>query len=157
MTTTAASLGAEKVVQDSHLGRALGLLSAVLVVSIALPLIFLREGPWYHLVFHLLGIAVCVLGVLVLRAVRRAATSKALRVMTWVGTVAFLGWAVGHAGELVTVLTYGGAHAENELFQHPVHMFFANIAAPAWMLTVLSTLVVLVTAGVQALRRRGRR
>lgn len=157
MTTTAARLGADNVVRDSHLGRSLGLLAAVLVVSIALPLIFLREGPWYHLIFHLLGIAVCALGVLVLRAVRRAASSRTIRVMSWVGTVAFVGWAVGHTGELVTVLTHGGAHAENELFQHPVHVFFANIAVPAWMLTVLSTLVLLATAGVQKLRQSSRR
>ena len=35
-----------------------------------------------------------------------------------------------------------------------VHVFFASIAVRSWLLTVLSSLVLLVTAGVQALRRR---
>ena len=91
------------------------------------------------------------------REVRRAAASKTLRVMTWVSTVAVIGWMVGHLGELVTVLTHGGAHADHDLFQHPVHMFFANIAVPSWMATVLSILVLLITASIQAILRRVRR
>ena len=55
------------------------------------------------------------------------------------------------------MLTHGGAHADHDLFQHPVHMFFANIAVPSWMATVLSILVLLITAGIQAILRRVRR
>ena len=159
MTTTVGSTSAGPATVPASLGRRLALLGAVLAVDIALPLIFLREdGPrWYHPVFHLLGITVCAVGVVVLCAVRRAAASKTLRVMTWVSTVAVIGWMVGHLGELVTVLTHGGAHADHDLFQHPVHLFFATIAVPSWMATVLSTLVLLITAGIQAIIRRVRR
>lgn len=158
MTITVGGADTANSTADQRLGRRLGVLAVVLAASIALPFIFLGEGPrWYHLVFHLIGIPLCVLAVLVLRSVRSAAASKTLRVMTWVSTVAFVAWAVGHTGELVTVLTHGGAHADHDLFQHPVHMFFATIAVPSWLLSVASTSVVLITAGVQALLRRVRR
>ena len=104
------------------------------------------EGQsWFHLAFHLIGLALCTAAVLT------------LRVLTWVATIAFPTWAVGHAGELFTVLTHGGVHADEHLFEHPVHVFFATIAVPAWMLSVLSSLVLLITAGVQAIVRRVRR
>jgi hypothetical protein len=159
MTTTVEGASAEPTTAPAALGRRLAVLGALLAVFIALPFFFLRgDGPrWYHLVFHLLGITLCTIGVVVLREVRRAAASKTLRVMTWVSTVAVIGWMVGHLGELVTVLTHGGAHADHDLFQHPVHMFFANIAVPSWMATVLSILVLLITAGIQAILRRVRR
>lgn len=157
MTMTAGRVAALSTSGPS-LGRRLALLGGVLIVSIVLPFIFLGEGPsWFHLAFHLIGLALCTAAVLTLRAVRRAAVSKTLRVMTWVATIAFLAWAVGHAGELFTVLTHGGAHADEHLFEHPVHVFFATIAVPAWMLSVLSSLVLLITAGVQAIVRRVRR
>ena len=159
MTTTVGSASAGPATAPAHLGRRLALLGAVLIVATGLPFIFLREdGPRsYHLVFHLLGITVCAVGVVVLREVRRAAASTTLRVLTWVSTVTMIGWMVGHLGELVTVLTHGGAHADHDLFQHPVHLFFATIAVPAWMATVLSMLVLLITAGIQAIIRRVRR
>lgn len=144
---------------SGHLGRRLGLFAAVLLAAIALPFIFLGEGnpSWFHLAFHLTGITVCTLAVLALRSIRGRATSKTLRVMTWIVSVAFVAWAVGHTGELVTVLTHGGANADEHLFEHPVHAFFATIAIPSWMLSVLSSLVLLVTAGVQAVVARVRR
>ncbi len=159
MTTTVEDTSTGPATAPARLGRRLAVLSALLAVFIALPFFFLGEdGPrWYHLVFHLLGITLCVIGLIVLREVRRATSSKTLRVLTWVSTVAVLGWLVGHLGELVTVLTHGGAHADHDLFQHPVHMFFATIAVPSWMATVLSTLVLLITAGIQAIIRRVRR
>lgn len=159
MTATAEDTSAGSATVPGHLGSRLAVLGVLLAVFIALPFFFLREdGPrWYHLVFHLLGITLCVIGVIVLREVRRAAASKTLRVMTWVSTVAVTGWMIGHLGELVTVLTHGGAHADHDLFQHPVHMFFATIAVPSWMATVLSTLALLITAGIQAIIRRVRR
>jgi hypothetical protein len=58
--------------------------------------------------------------------------------------------------QLVTVLTHGGAHTDHDLFQQRVHLFFA-IAVPSWMATVLFTLVLLITAGIQAIIRRVRR
>ncbi|HEY5981377.1 MAG TPA: hypothetical protein VIT41_17260 [Microlunatus sp.] len=159
MTTTVGGASAGPATAPAHLGRRLALLGAVLVVTTGLPFIFLREdGPrWYHLVFHLIGITVCAIALVVLREVRRAAASTTLRVMTWVSTVAVTGWLIGHLGELVTVLTHGGAHADEDLFQHPVHTFFATIAVPSWMATVLSVLVLLITAGIQAISRRVRR
>jgi hypothetical protein len=87
----------------------------------------------------------------------RSSRPASARVLTWISTVAFVAWAVGHTGELATVLTHGGPHADHELFQHPVHVFFTTIAVPSWMLTVLSSLVLLITAGVQALVRAARR
>jgi hypothetical protein len=159
MTMTVGGASAGPATARAHLGRRLALLGAVLVVTAGLPFIFLREdGPrWYHLVFHLVGVTVCAIGLIVLREVRRAAASRTLRVMTWVSTVAVTGWLIGHLGELVTVLTHGGAQADHDLFQHPVHTFFATIAVPSWMATVLSILVLLITAGVQAVIRRVRR
>lgn len=158
MTMTVGGASAGSTTVPAPLGRRLVLLGAVFLVSVGLPFVFLREGPrWYHLVFHLLGITLCAIGVVVLREVRRAAAGRTLRVMTWVSTVSMIGWAVGHLGELVTVLTHGGAHADHDLFQHPVHLFFATIAVPSWMATVLSMLVLLITAGVQAVLRLVRR
>lgn len=159
MTTTASQRVVSGPDARPGLGMRLAVFAAVAAVSIVLPFVFLREdGPsWFHLVFHLLGITVCGLGVLTLRGVRQAAISKSLRVLTWISTVAFVAWAVGHTGELATVLTHGGPHADHELFQHPAHVFFATIAVPSWMLTVLSSLVLLITAGVQGLVRAARR
>lgn len=158
MTITVGGADTADSTADQHLGRRLGLFAAVVVVSIALPFFFLREGPlWYHLAFHLIGVPLCLLAIVDLRSIRRAAPSTTLRVMTWISTVAFAAWAVGHAGELATVLTHGGAHADHDLFEHPVHVFFATIAVPSWMLSVLSSLTLLITAGIQALRRRIRR
>ena len=159
MTTTVGSASAGPAPAPTHLGRRLALLGAVLAVDIGLPFIFLRaDGPrWYHLAFHLIGITICAIALVVLREVRRAAAGTTLRVMTWVSTVAVIGWLIGHLGELVTVLTHGGAHADPDLFQHPVHTFFATIAVPSWMATVLSVLVLLITAGIQAIIRRVRR
>lgn len=159
MTTTTSPRSESRTAAGPGLGLRLAAFAAVVAPSIVLPFIFLREdGPsWFHLVFHLLGITVCALGVLTLRGVRQATTSRTLRVMTWVSTVAFFGWAVGHTGELATVLTHGGPQTEHELFEHPVHMLFATIAVPSWMLTVLSSLVLLLTAGAQAIIRAVRR
>lgn len=141
-----------------RLGRRLGLFAALVAVSVVLPFVFLGGGPsWFHLTFHLLGITVCGLAIWSLRRIRQSAASTTLRVMSWICTVAFASWAVGHTGELVTVLTHGGAHADEALFDHPVHMFFATIAVPSWTLSVLSSLTLLITAGVRAIRRRVRR
>lgn len=158
MTITVGGADTASPTADHRLGRRFGLFAAVVAASIVLPFIFLGEGPrWYHLAFHLIGVPLCLLAIVVLRSIRRAARSRTLRVMTWISTVAFAAWGIGHAGELVTVLTHGGAHADEHLFEHPVHMFFATIAVPSWMLSVVSSLVLLVTAGIQALRRRVRR
>ena len=158
MTITAEGTNTTPTASGRRTGWRLGLLSVLLIVSVALPFIFLGEGPsWFHLVFHLLGITVCTAAVLTLRGIRRHGASTTLRVMTWVSTVAFLAWLVGHTGELATVVTHGGAHADQHLFEHPVHVFFATIAVPAWMLSVLSSLVLLVTAGIQAIVRHVKR
>ena len=155
MTITAGGTNTTPATADRRPGWRLGLLAALLVVAVALPFVFLGEGPsWFHLVFHVLGIALCTAAVLTLRSIRRNAASKTLRVMTWVSTVAFFAWFVGHAGELATVVTHGGAHADHTLFEHPVHIFFATIAVPSWMLSVFSSLVLLITAGVQAILRK---
>jgi len=158
MTTTASQRVVSGPDARPRLGIRLAVFAAVVAVSILLPFVFLREGSsWFHLVCHLLGITVCGLGVLTLHGVRQAPISKSLRVLTWISTVAFVAWAVVHTGELATVLVNGGPHADHELFQHPVHVFFATIAVPSWMLTVLSSLVLLITAGVQVLVRAARR
>lgn len=158
MTMTVGGADTTSRALDPRLGRRLGLLAAVLAASLVLPFVFLGDGPlWYHLAFHLIGVPLCLAAVLTLRLVRRSAASRTLRVMTWVSTVSYVGWAIGHSGELVTVLTHGGAHAELALFEHPVHVFFATIAVPSWMLSVVSVLVLLITAGVQAVARRVRR
>lgn len=157
MTTTVRGTTAATGSTGPRFGSRLGLFALVLVASIALPFFFLaNDDPprWYHLAFHLIGIPLCALGVFALLRLRQATGSRTLRVMTWVTTVTFLLWATGHIGELVTVLQHGGADADHDLFEHPVHVFFANIAVPSWLLTVLSSLVLLVAAGVQALRRR---
>lgn len=158
MTITAGGTNITPTTAERRPGWRFGLLAALFVASIALPFIFLGEGPsWFHLVFHLLGVALCTVAVLTLRSIRRHAASKTLRVLTWISTVAFLAWFVGHAGELATVVTHGGAHADQTLFENPVHVFFATIAVPAWMTSVLSSLVLLITAGVQAIIRKVKR
>ena len=158
MTITAGGTDTTPTTAERRPGWRCGLLAALLVAAVALPFIFLGEGPsWFHLVFHLLGIALCTVAVLTLRSVRRNAASRTLRVLTWISTVAFLAWLIGHAGELATVVTHGGAHADQALFENPVHVFFATIAVPAWMTSVLSSLVLLVTAGIQAIIRKVKR
>ncbi|MBK7821743.1 MAG: hypothetical protein IPJ61_11895 [Tessaracoccus sp.] len=133
--------------------RIVGLI-ALLLVTIALPLIFLpMEASWGHLVFHLLGIATCVLAVLLLRDVRRLSQGKAVPVLTWVTTVFFAAWLVGHIGELFVVLTHGGAHADHDVFDHPTHVFFASIAVPGWMASVVTTLILLIAVVVSVVRR----
>lgn len=132
-----------------------GLLVLLMIVSIALPFTFLpMEASWGHLVFHLLGIIVCVGAVLHLATIRRLGGSRAIRVLTWIASATFALWLVGHIGELAVVLANGGAHASHAVFENPTHVFFATIAVPAWMLSMLTTLVLLIVIGVRRLRRR---
>jgi|GEM_PF-2953731 len=131
---------------------------AILIVSIALPFVFLpmtEEQHWAHAVFHVLGIITCVSGVLVQRALRRGAT-RTVRVLSWIVTVLLCGWLLGHVGELATVFASGGVESDETVFQNPVHEFFATIAVPSWMLSVVTTLVLLVAIGAQALAARMR-
>lgn len=129
-------------------------LAAVLIVSAALPFIFLpMEQSWGHLAFHLVGAPVCVVAIILLAGIRRISTSKAVRVLTWIPTVTFAGWCIGHLGEMAVVLSHGGAHADEHVFEHPVHSFFATIAIPSWLGSVVTTLVLLVTIGILALVR----
>lgn len=129
-------------------------LVVLLLVSVALPFIFLpMEASWGHLAFHLIGIVVCTLAVMLLRGLRRASASKVVRVLTWVATVAYVGWTIGHVGELGVVVTHGGAHADQHVFEHPVHTFFATISIPSWMAAMAMMLVLLVAVIVHVVRR----
>ena len=129
-------------------------LTGLLLVSAAMPFIFLpMQASWAHLVFHLVGIVICAIAVVLLRSLRRASASKVVRVLTWVTTAAYVGWIVGHIGELGVVLTHGGAHADQHVFEHPIHEFFATIAVPSWMAVMATMLVLLVATIVHVIRR----
>ena len=71
-------------------------------------------------------------------------------------TVLLVGWLAGHVGELSVVMSEGGLHADESVFTNPAHEFAAAIAVPSWALSVLSTIVLLATVGVQALVRRAK-
>ncbi len=152
---TSAQATAPRVAADSvGVSRTLALV-AIGAVSIVLPFIFLpMEASWGHLAFHLLGIVVCATGVVLLARIRRVCGSRGLRVLTWIATATFIGWLLGHIGELSVVLAHGGAHADHDVFENPAHVFFATISVPSWMATVLSVLVVLSFIGMRALLSR---
>jgi phosphatidylserine synthase len=136
--------------------RTIGL-AAVVAISVILPFVFLpMEADWAHMAFHLIGIPLCLAGILLLSKVRAGSASRTVRVMTWISTVCFAGWLIGHLGELLVVIGHGGMHAPEEVFENPAHVAFANLAVPSWMATVLSLIVLLVTMGIVALRSRSR-
>lgn len=130
-------------------------LAVVAAISVILPFIFLpMQASWGHMTFHLIGIPLCLVSILLLSRVRDGSTSKTVRVMTWIVTVCFSGWLIGHLGELLVVIGHGGMHAHEEVFDNPAHVAFANLSVPSWMAAVLSLIVLLVTMGVVALRTR---
>jgi len=132
-----------------------GMLACFVLPAFALPIIFLNpSGPlWFHLAFHLIGIALCLLGIWLASRAAKAAPTRTLTVMSWTIAAALVVWMFGHTGELVTVLTHGGAHASPELFDDPTHSFFASFAVPGWMLSVLSIVVLLVSSGIRVAYR----
>ncbi len=133
-------------------------LAALLLTSLALPFIFLpMEAHWAHMVFHLIGIPLCLAGVVLLARIRHSSASRTIRVMTWITTAFFIGWLIGHLGELMVVLGHGGAHADDEVFDNPVHRSFAALAVPSWMLAVVGSIMLLVTIGIVSLRHRRHR
>jgi hypothetical protein len=139
-------------------GLIVGGLVVVFVVAIALPLIFLpisEDVIGAHTTFHILGILVCLAGLVLLHLLRRQAT-RTVAVMSWIATVTLIGWLLGHLGELFAVFTEGGVEHDSETFDHALHIFFANIAVPSWMLTIITLLVLLTTIAAQAITRRAR-
>jgi hypothetical protein len=115
-----------------------------------------------HIVWHVLYIPLLVIGVIVARRFARDAATRALTVQGWV-LAGLLAIAVaGHLGELLTALVrFGQDGFQNldttDLFEDPEssHYKIANITVPAIMLSLLTVVVVTVTAAVQ--RRRDRR
>lgn len=133
-------------------------LAVLTAISLVLPFIFLpMEASWGHMTFHLIGIPLCLASILVLSRIRHESASRTVRAMTWVVTAALVGWLIGHLGELLVVIGHGGMHAHEEVFDNPAHSAFAAIAVPSWLLTVISSVVLLITMGVIALRRAHRR
>lgn len=139
-------------------GPVVGGLVVVLLVSVALPFVFLpisESVTGSHTAFHILGILTCAAGIILLHLLRRGST-RTVMVLSWIVTVALVGWLVGHVGELFSVFTSGGVAHDGEAFDEATHMLFADIAVPSWMLTILTLLVLLITIAVQAIIRRAR-
>jgi hypothetical protein len=139
-------------------GLIIGGLVLVFVVAVALPLIFLpisEDVTGAHTTFHILGILTCAAGIALLHFLRRKAT-RTVTVLSWIVTITLIGWLVGHLGELVSVFTEGGVAHDSDTFDHASHIFFANIAVPSWMLTILTFLVLLIAIAIQAITRRTR-
>jgi len=135
-----------------------GALVLVLVVSVALPVIFLpisEDVTGAHTAFHVLGILTCIAGVILLHLLRPGAT-RTVAVMSWIVTVFLIAWLIGHLGELATVFTHGGVAHDSDTFDQSGHMVFASIAVPSWMLAILSFVVLLLTIAIQAIARRAR-
>lgn len=131
---------------------------AVVVVSLSLPFVLLpisESVTGAHTLFHVVGIVLCVGGMLVLRMLRRGA-SRTVKVLSWIVTVFLATWLIGHAGELATVFVAGGPAHDSEAFDDPAHSFFATIAVPSWVFTVLSGIVLLIVLAIQGLRTRRR-
>ncbi len=140
--------------EDSRLTYAL--LGVVTLVSAALPFVFLSQSAdGAHTAFHIIGMLACVAWLLVLARVRRA-TRRSIRVLGWIVTVCVGLWLIGHIGEFATILATSGVDHDHETFDNPTHQGFAAVAVPGWMLSVLGSTALLIVAGVQALRRRGR-
>lgn len=153
--------GSAPTERTPSIGRRRGVVAGsvgLVILTAALPLVFLPMSEHVagaHTTFHVLGILTCVAGVWLMHLLRRGA-SRTVSVMSWIVSVALAGWLVGHAGELVAVFAGGGIAHDSEVFAHAGHTFFANIAVPSWMLSVLSLVVLLLTVATQALTARVR-
>ena len=133
----------------------LGMVNLVVLVPFAiLPVTLLRTD---HMMFHLVYIPCLIIGLWLIWQLKGLAPNRALRVLAWVLLAAQSVALLGHAGELFAVMQHGGFEAPYEVFEEPEHVLSARFALPAIMLSILTMVVMDLTAGIQGILHRARR
>lgn len=133
----------------------LGMANLVVLVPFAiLPFTLLRTD---HMMFHLVYIPCLIIGLWVIWQLKGLAQHRPLRVLAWILLAAQTIALLGHAGELFAVIQYGGFDAPYEVFEEPEHEMSARFALPAIMLTILTMIVIDLTAGIQGILHRAHR
>jgi hypothetical protein len=133
----------------------LGMANLVVLVPFAiLPMTLLRTD---HMTFHLVYIPCLIIGLWVIWQLKGLAPNRALRVLAWILLAAQSIALLGHAGELFAVMQHGGFAAPYEVFEEPDHVGSAQFALPAIMLTLLTVIVIDLTAGIQGMFHRAHR
>ena len=133
----------------------LGMANLVVLVPFAiLPVTLLGTD---HMAFHLLYIPCLILGLWVIWQLKGLAPNRVLGVLAWILLVAQSIALLGHAGELFAVIQHGGFAAPYEVFEEPEHVAAARFALPAIMLTILTMVVIDLTAGIQGIFHRSHR
>ena len=133
----------------------LGMANLVVLVPFAiLPFTLLRTD---HMTFHLVYIPCLIIGLWVIWQLKGLAPNRTLRVLAWILLSAQSIALLGHTGELFAVIQHGGFEAPYEVFEEPEHVRSAQFALPAIMLTILTMIVIDLTAGIRGLFHRSRR
>ena len=133
----------------------LGMANLVVLVPFAiLPFTLLRTD---HMTFHLVYIPCLIIGLWVIWQLKGLAPNRTLRVLAWILLAAQSIALLGHTGELFAVIQHGGFEAPYEVFEEPEHVRSAQFALPAIMLTILTMIVIDLTAGIRGLFHRSHR
>lgn len=133
----------------------LGMANLVVLVPFAiLPVTLLGTA---HMTFHLIYIPCLIIGLWVIWQLKGLAPNRTLRVLAWILLAAQSIALLGHAGELFAVIQHGGFEAPYEVFEEPEHVRSAQFALPAIMLTILTMIVIDLTAGIRGLFHRSHR
>lgn len=133
----------------------LGMVNLAVVVPFAiLPFTLLRTN---HMAFHLVYIPCLIIGLWVIWQLKGVSPNRALRVLTWILLAAQSIALLGHVGELFSVMQHGGFEAPYETFAEPDHVLPAQFTVSAIMLTLLTVIVINLTAGVRGMFRRALR
>ena len=151
--TAEAETGPKRVAD--RFGFWLGMANLVVLVPFAiLPATLLRTD---HMTFHLVYIPCLIIGLWVIWQLKGLSPNRALRVLAWILLAAQSIALLGHAGELFAVIQHGGFEAPYEVFEEPEHVQSARFALPAIMLTILTMIVIDLTAGIQGMFHRSQR
>lgn len=116
------------------------------------------DTSFLHIGSHLIQLALLGPAALVAWRFRQAATTRAQRALGWILSVTVpLAFACVLA-ELVTAIARlaqdGWVNKDTaDIWEHGTHFHIANITVPAMMLSMLTALVLVVTASVQGRRR----
>lgn len=133
------------------MSRALVLLWVGVVVPFALT--FVNGGPdgrLPHVLFHPAYMAFLAVGLIGVRLLRRASEVRALRRLATTIGIAMLLAMAGHTGEFLAVLLAGGMHADETVFEAPLHLISASVTVPAILVAILLVIAATITARIVA-------